>query len=46
MDVTVWRDGMKYSLHFEKGENIGGLRKEPTDRGKKTGSTIRWKPDL
>ena len=46
MDVTVWRDGMKYSLHFEKGENVGGLHKEPTDRGKKTGSTIRWKPDL
>ena len=46
MDVTVWRDGFKYSLHFEKGENIGGLKKEPTDRGKKTGSTMRWKPDL
>ena len=25
MDVTVWRDGKKYSLHFEKGENVGGL---------------------
>ena len=46
MDVTVWRDGFKYSLHFEKGENVGGLKKEPTDRGKKTGSTIHWKPDL
>ena len=46
MDVTVWREGKKYSLHFEKGENIGGLRSEPTDRGKKTGTTIRWKPDL
>ena len=46
MDVTVWRDGYKYSLHFEKGENIGGLKKEPTDKGKKTGSTFRWKPDL
>ena len=45
-DATVWRDGFKYSLHFEKGENIGGLKKEPTDRGKKTGSTFRWKPDL
>ncbi|MGI6028728.1 MAG: DNA gyrase/topoisomerase IV subunit B [Candidatus Heteroscillospira sp.] len=45
MDVTVWRDGFKYSLHFEKGENIGGLKKEPADR-KKTGTTIRWKPDL
>ena len=46
MDVTVWRDGLKYSLHFEKGENIGGLKKEPTDKGKKTGTIIRWKPDL
>ena len=45
-DATIWRDGLKYSLHFEKGENIGGLKKEPTDRGKKTGTTIRWKPDL
>ena len=45
-DATVWRDGFKYTLHFEKGENIGGLKKEPTDRGKKTGSTFRWKPDL
>ena len=46
MDVTVWREGSKYSLHFEKGENIGGLKKEPSDKGKKTGTTIRWKPDL
>ena len=45
-DAVIWRDGFKYSLHFEKGENIGGLKKEPTDRGKKTGTTIRWKPDL
>ena len=45
MDVTVWRDGNKYSLHFEKGENIGGLTTEPTDR-KKTGTRIRWRPDL
>ena len=46
MDVDVWQDGFHYSLHFEKGENVGGLKKEPTDRGKKTGTTIRWKPDL
>ena len=45
-DAVIYRDGFKYSLHFEKGENIGGLNKEPTDRGKKTGSTFRWKPDL
>ena len=45
-DASVWRDGFKYTLHFEKGENVGGLHKEPTDRGKKTGSIFRWKPDL
>lgn len=45
MDVTVYRDGFAYSLHFEKGENIGGLKKEPTKR-KETGSIQRWKPDL
>ena len=46
MDVTVRRDGRKYSLRFEKGENVGGLRDEPADQGKKTGTTIRWRPDL
>ena len=46
MDVTVRRDGKKYTLHFEKGENVGGLCSEPTDKGKKTGTTIRWRPDL
>ena len=44
-DATIYRDGFEYKLHFEKGENIGGLQKTPTDR-KKTGSTFRWKPDL
>ena len=49
MDVTVWRDGQKYSLHFKKGKPVGKkgqeLTIEPADR-KKTGTTIRWKPDL
>lgn len=45
MDVEVLRDGFKYNLHFEKGENVGGLLKEPT-RLKQTGTKIRWKPDL
>ena len=45
MDVTVWRDGFEYSLHFERGENIGGLTKKPLSR-KKTGTRIRWMPDL
>lgn len=49
MDVTVWRDGNKYSLHFKKGKVCGKKGKELTveesDR-KKTGTTIRWRPDL
>ena len=32
MDVEVKRDGYIYSLHFEHGENIGGLIKEKDDR--------------
>ena len=44
MDVTVYRDKTKYSLHFEKGENVGGLQKEPYT-GKRTGTVTRWKPD-
>ena len=47
MDVTVWRGGKEYDLHFEKGENIGGLQvKELTSNKKKTGTRIRWLPDL
>ncbi|MCI8648539.1 MAG: DNA topoisomerase [Anaerotruncus sp.] len=45
MDVEIYRDGQKYTLHFEHGENVGGLHKEATRR-KQTGSRIRWKPDL
>lgn len=45
MDVTVYRDGMKYELHFEKGENDGGLKKEKCEY-ESTGTIIRWRPDL
>ncbi|HCJ40601.1 type IIA DNA topoisomerase subunit B [uncultured Ruminococcus sp.] len=45
MDVEVFRDGYKYDLHFEKGENKGGLKKEETKQ-KKTGTRTHWKPDL
>ena len=45
MDVTVWRDGNKYSLHFAKGKIKGKMLVEPSDR-KKTGTTTRWKPDI
>lgn len=47
MDVEVHRDGNKYSLHFEKGVNIGGLKKEALKSDKnRTGTRTRWKPDL
>ena len=44
MDAEICRDGFIYKLHFEKGENVGGLHKEETTK-RKTGSKIRWKPD-
>ncbi len=44
-DAEIYRDGFRYNLHFEKGQNIGGLQKEATNR-KQTGSRQRWKPDL
>ena len=49
MDVTVRRDGKKYTLHFKKGKALGKkgqeLSIEPADR-QQTGTTIRWLPDL
>ena len=44
-DAVIYRDGFKYTLHFEKGEIVGEMKKEPADR-KKTGSKFHWKPDL
>ena len=45
MDVEVIRDGFQYNLHFERGENVGGLQKKPT-ASKQTGTRTRWLPDL
>jgi len=45
MDVEVKRDGFVYTLHFEHGENVGGLKKEPYAK-KDTGTKIRFKPDI
>jgi len=45
MDVTVFRDGYRYDLHFEKGENVGGLIKEKC-KYESTGTIQTWKPDL
>ena len=48
-DAIIRRDGMKYTLHFKKGEVVGKkgeeLIRESADR-KKTGSCFRWRPDL
>lgn len=46
MDAEVKTGGFKYTLHFEHGENIGGLTKEPYGKRGDTGTKIRWKPDL
>ena len=44
MTADIYRDGQHYHLDFKKGENVGGLKKEPYS-GRRTGSVIRWKPD-
>ena len=51
IDVTVWRDGFEYQLHFERGEIVGEtgeeLKKTPLTKNKrKTGTRTRWLPDL
>ncbi len=43
-EVSVQRDGFRYELRFERGENVGGLRKTPV-AGRGTGSFQKWKPD-
>lgn len=45
MDVDIRRDGFRYTLRFEHGENVGGLQKEPYKK-KDTGTLIKWRPDL
>ena len=44
MVADIYRDGFHYHLDFKKGENVGGLQKEPWNK-KRTGSIVRWKPD-
>ena len=43
MDVRVVRCGIESILHFEKGENIGGIRQKVCTEPDST--CIRWKPD-
>ena len=44
MDAEIYNGEYRYTLHFEKGVNIGGMTKEPC-KTRKTGSTFRWRPD-
>ncbi|MBP3494322.1 MAG: DNA topoisomerase [Oscillospiraceae bacterium] len=47
MDVTVWREGKEYKLHFERGEIVGKLEvAELTTNKRKTGTCTHWLPDL
>ena len=44
MTAEILTKGYRYNIHFEKGENVGGLKKEEYS-GRKTGTTITWRPD-
>ena len=46
MDAEIKSGGYKYTLHFEHGENVGGLVKEECKKRGDTGTRIKWKPDL
>ena len=45
MDAEVFSGGMKWNLSFRRGELFGSVQKEPFS-GRKTGTRIRWLPDL
>jgi len=45
MDVEILRESQKYNLNFRHGEIVGDMVKQPVS-GKKTGTTIKWKPDI
>lgn len=44
MDAVIYRENTCYSLHFEKGENVGGLIKVHDDKHP-SGTQIKWRPD-
>jgi len=45
MDVVSFKDKTKYSISFKKGVPVTELQKEPLTKAK-TGTIVRWKPDL
>ncbi len=47
MEVSSYRDGMVYSMSFKKGKPKGKLKERPQEKkDRKSGTVIRWKPDL
>ncbi|MCL2225224.1 MAG: toprim domain-containing protein [Defluviitaleaceae bacterium] len=44
MTAEITREGWRYNLRFEKGEIAGEMQKEPFG-GKRTGTTVSWRPD-
>ncbi len=44
MDAEIHTGGFCYTLHFERGNPVGDMKKEAYDK-KDTGTRIRWKPD-
>lgn len=45
MDVEIYSEETQYILHFEKGHNVGDLKRKKAP-GHQTGTSITWRPDL
>ncbi len=45
MEVKSYRDGNLYEINFKKGNPVGKLKVTPLDK-KRTGTVIKWRPDL
>ncbi len=45
MNVEVVRDGFKYNIEFKEGNPVSEMQKVAVNK-KKTGSKIKWRPDL
>ena len=41
MDADIRRDGYRFTLHFEKGENVGGLKKEEYTKLAEGAATVK-----
>lgn len=46
MNVKIIRDGFEYTLSFKKGEIAPDGYQRVETKSKKTGTSIRWRPDL